>query len=469
MIRIFNISEDVNTMSIKTKEGAMISRINRSVLTFFILLSLLFFSSCNPLSNEQEELIRELDESLIPLEYSSPYALNDNQLSFLETVKDAKIVGVGEATHGTRDFFQMKHRIFRYMVENCGHKAFGFEADFAESIYLDRYVLHGEGDLEELMKTKMIFWVWKTREVLMLLEWMRYYNSSRPDEEKIHYVGFDCQFCIHHPVLLREYLEDTHPRLWADISPIINEVKDITQDEFNEMEESVYYDILAQLGLAIERIEAEKDLLTARLSSMEYAVVKQLVNTVKQMVTYRYLKNRFVGGSNYTYRDRYMAQNALWIADLFGPDTKITIWAHNAHVAKDPDFYGGSLGHNLHKSLNHRYRSIGFSFCRGRFRARGWDENRNKTEPIVHEITSEPRKDSTNFLLHHASHPIFAFHLAAIPADSRWAEWFAEPRPMLDIGSFFTGHAGDFYYSLRTGDFFDWLIHIEETEASELL
>lgn len=73
-----------------------------------------------------------------------------------------------------RVFFQMKHRIFQYLVEYCQHRAIGFEADFAESIYINNYVLTGEGNLRELMKEKMFFWTWKTEEVLELLDLIIY-------------------------------------------------------------------------------------------------------------------------------------------------------------------------------------------------------------------------------------------------------------------------------------------------------
>ena len=80
------------------------------------------------MTDDQHLLVDELNNYLIPLE-SPPLDLTDSDLNYLHRLKDAKVVGLGEATHGTRDFFQMKHRIFRYLVEKSQHKVIGFEAD----------------------------------------------------------------------------------------------------------------------------------------------------------------------------------------------------------------------------------------------------------------------------------------------------------------------------------------------------
>ena len=208
----------------------MLNMFKSFIITICIFIQVLTFFSCKvgdsqstELTEQQLRLIQELNDWLTPLG-ASPLELTDNELNFLDQLSFAKIVGLGEATHGTREFFQMKHRIFQYLVENLNHKAFGFEADFAECIYINNYVTKGEGDLEDLMKTKMHFWTWRTEEVKELLEWMKNYNMGKSDEEKIHYVGFDCQYTDLQPDLIREYLEPLLPSPWETASPILDQV-----------------------------------------------------------------------------------------------------------------------------------------------------------------------------------------------------------------------------------------------------
>src|SRR5688500_202128 len=117
-------------------------------------------------------LIETLDHELMPLS-SDPAQWTDEQLVFLDDVSDRAIVGLGEATHGSSEFFKAKHRMLKYLVENHGFRIFAIEADFGESIFLNQAVLSSDkSQIESLMKNKMHFWTWRTDEVRDLLYWM---------------------------------------------------------------------------------------------------------------------------------------------------------------------------------------------------------------------------------------------------------------------------------------------------------
>ncbi|MGD2086255.1 MAG: erythromycin esterase family protein [Candidatus Aminicenantes bacterium] len=442
--------------------------------SFFIIISIfiqLFFSlSCqlgqsSEFTEQQQRLIRELNDWLIPLG-ASPLELTDNELSFLDQLSFAKIVGLGEATHGTREFFQMKHRIFQYLVENLNHKAFGFEADFAECLYLNNYVTKGEGDLEDLMKTKMHFWTWRTEEVKELLEWMKDYNMGKSDKEKIHYVGLDCQFTDLHIDLIREYLEPLLPGFWETASPILDQVNNFTPSEYRLLSSEEYVSLKAQLESLETQLAANKDQLVADSSSSEYQITSQLFRTFRQafIVLYHIFNNI---NDNTNWRDRFMAENALWIADFFGPDTKITLWAHNFHVAKYNSYRsGGVIGYNLHTALSNLYQVVGFGFSQGKFNA---GVRSSRTEIDEHEITAEPKQDSVNMIFHNAANSNFAFHLDAIPAGSEWENWLTAPVLFLNIGALFNGRPQDYYWDTDLPALYNWIIYFDTTTASRLI
>ncbi|HYG64532.1 MAG TPA: erythromycin esterase family protein, partial [Thermoanaerobaculia bacterium] len=83
---------------------------------------------------------------------------------------DARIVSLGEATHGTREFFLMKHRLLEFLVEEMGFTHFSIEANMPETYKMNEYVLEGQGDPEELLEG-MLFWTWNTQEVLDMIHW----------------------------------------------------------------------------------------------------------------------------------------------------------------------------------------------------------------------------------------------------------------------------------------------------------
>ena len=94
-----------------------------------------------------------------------------------QIIGDARIVSVGEATHGTREFFQLKHRLFEYLATELGFTIFAIEANWPESLAIDEYVQTGKGDPQKALDG-IYFWTWNTEEVLDLIRWMRRYNED---------------------------------------------------------------------------------------------------------------------------------------------------------------------------------------------------------------------------------------------------------------------------------------------------
>jgi erythromycin esterase-like protein len=107
-----------------------------------------------------------------------------------QAVGDARIVALGEATHGTREFFQLKHRMVEFLASQMGFSIFAIEANMPEAYQLNDYVLHGTGDPAALIKG-MYFWTWDTQEVLEMVKWMRAFNES--GKGRIQFTGFDMQ------------------------------------------------------------------------------------------------------------------------------------------------------------------------------------------------------------------------------------------------------------------------------------
>ena len=107
-----------------------------------------------------------------------------------ELVGDARIVALGECTHGTREIFQMKHRLTEFLASEMGFTLFSIEASTPEAYRVDDFVSRGEGDPAELIRG-MYFWTWSTAEVLDMVRWMRAFNEQ--GSQHIAFTGFDMQ------------------------------------------------------------------------------------------------------------------------------------------------------------------------------------------------------------------------------------------------------------------------------------
>src|SRR5882762_6879115 len=105
-------------------------------------------------------------------------------------IGNARIVSLGEATHGSREFFQLKHRMMEFLATEMGFTIFSIEANMPEAYRLNDYVLNGTGDPAKLIKG-MYFWTWDTQEVLKMVLWMREFNKSA--KGRVQFTGFDMQ------------------------------------------------------------------------------------------------------------------------------------------------------------------------------------------------------------------------------------------------------------------------------------
>jgi len=105
-----------------------------------------------------------------------------------DILKDKKVVAMGEATHGTKEFFQMKHRMLEFLVNEMGYNVFGIEACMSDCMAINDYVINGKGDAKQSV-SGMGFWTWDTKEVVDMVEWMREYNKTHI--KKVKFYGFD--------------------------------------------------------------------------------------------------------------------------------------------------------------------------------------------------------------------------------------------------------------------------------------
>lgn len=103
-----------------------------------------------------------------------------------------RIVGLGEATHGTREFFLFKHRLLEFLVREMGFTVFAIESGREACLPIDRYVRHGEGDAAGALAGQG-YWTWDTEEVLAMIRWMREHNRTVPEERKVGFFGLDAR------------------------------------------------------------------------------------------------------------------------------------------------------------------------------------------------------------------------------------------------------------------------------------
>ncbi len=129
------------------------------------------------------------------LTFSSPLATTEDLDPLLERIGDARYVLLGEASHGTHEYYQRRARISRRLIEEKGFRFIAVEGDWPDCYRVNRYV---QGELGETTAEAVLreydrwpTWMWANWEVVALAEWLRWHNEGQADEQRVGFYGLD--------------------------------------------------------------------------------------------------------------------------------------------------------------------------------------------------------------------------------------------------------------------------------------
>jgi len=405
------------------------------------------------------DLVSPLKEEFHPMG-QDPLQWSDNEIQATALFSEKSVVALGEATHGTAEFFDAKHRIFRHLVEKEGFRVFAIEADFGESVILNKAIQESRtSDIKPLMLSTMLFWTWKTTEVHRLLEWMSEYNRGKPAEAKLQYMGVDCQANLNNAPLVYDYLQSADmPFLsWAD--SLLEVCKTATLYNFKFHTEETFIAYIKNLSSLRDSISHYKTALTVNKTEQEYQLLVHLVEVIRQTSEVSFNYTRHSADNN---RDWYMADNVMWLREYF-PTAKVVIWAHNAHISNDKDF--GSMGSYLKGRLGDDYHMLGFLFSKGSFNAIGIS-GANYLPLAARAITEEPKANSVNAIFSSANEPVFSIAISDLDNYPEWVSAFSDGLEFFHFGAVF-GTTPDYFPFKRT--YYDQIIYFDHTNAATIL
>lgn len=282
-----------------------------------------------------------------------------SDLQFLErVVGGAQVVGLGEATHGTREFFQLKDRLVRYLVTELGFTTLAMEAGASDIELLNDYVLHGNGDLDSAL-TAQGYIGWDTEEIAAMFEWMRTYNNGVSVERRVHVVGLDILMHARGRTRVLEYVQTHAPARLAETKTLL---QTLAEEEAN----------LGSTRLRPERVAASQHQLEilrdfllaqagtgadvghgARVAARDVARMIQRAQSAIPPEAPGHL-NRSVA----------MGRNLVELIEERA-GSKVIVWAHNVHVTDRNREGTANLGSELRARFGEAYYAIGFEFGRG--------------------------------------------------------------------------------------------------------
>lgn len=253
---------------------------------------------------------------------------------------DCRVVLLGEASHGTSEFYRARAAITRRLVERHGFRIVALEADWPDAAVIDRHVRHREpNEAAAPPFTRFPTWMWRNAEVASLFRWMRTYNEARPLHERAGVYGLDLYSLNASMRAVIDYLDDVDP-----------ETAKVARERYACLtpwaKEPAHYGLAAQtyghakcedavLDMLDEMLEKRVEF--ARQGGADWLEAEQNARLVANAENYYRAMYRGAAES-WNVRDAHMAETLLQLMKSLGTGAsqasppKAVVWAHNSHI-----------------------------------------------------------------------------------------------------------------------------------------
>lgn len=413
-------------------------------------------------------LSRLVRESLEPIEGSSSRDLD----ALLDRIGDARVVLLGESTHGSSEFYRMRARISRALIERRGFDFIAIEGDWPDAARVDDYV-QGEAPRTRVEFTpfaRFPQWMWRNREMLELVDWLRDFHT-RQRTRRVGFHGLDLYSMFTSIAVVLRYLDDVDPAAAR-----------VARERYGAL--TPWQKDPAAYGRAV---------LVGRYQSSESAVVAILRELLQQRLEYgradgkRFFdaaqNARLVADAEHYYRAMYYASAASWnlrdghmfntlesLLEYYGPESRGIVWEHNSHVgnarATEMSLRGElNVGQLCRERLGARGYSIGLGTDHGTVAAAAqWGD------PFQRMRIRPAQAESYERVFHETGVP--AFHLPLRqPRRRELRPELEEPRLERAIGVIYRPETEleSHYFYASLPQQFDEFIWFDETQAVEPL
>jgi protein-L-isoaspartate(D-aspartate) O-methyltransferase len=247
---------------------------------------------------------------------------------------DARVLLLGEASHGTSEFYRARDAITRHFVEHHGMRIVAAEADWPDMAVVDRFVRHRPPrDGAEAPFTRFPTWMWRNREFEALTQWMRGFNEARAPDDRAGLFGLDLYSLGRSIRAVVDYLEGVDPDLartarsrYSCLVPWTGEPQ-----EYGRLAWSSGHAFCekAAVEMLVDLLHKRAELMAGDDSNwFDAAQNARLIRNAE-----KYYRTMYHGAAeSWNQRDRHMFETLQHLLEAGGPDTKAVVWAHNSHL-----------------------------------------------------------------------------------------------------------------------------------------
>ena len=398
----------------------------------------------------------------------------------LSLIGDAQFVLIGEASHGTHEFYKCRAEITKRLIAEKNFSAVAVEADFPDAYRVNRYI-RGEGKDETAEESlsdfqKFPLWMWRNAEVLNFVEWLRTHNENLNINQRVGFYGIDL-YSLHSSMeAVLKYLDEIDPEAARRARYRYSCFEDYGED-------AQHYGYAASFDLSKscedEAIKQLSDLQRRAFGYMnrdgfvardEYIFAEQNARLVINAEEY-YREMFRERVSSWNLRDRHMTETLTALAahlELQNQPPKIVVWAHNSHLGDARATDMSERGEwNVGQLIREKFgagnvRLIGFTTFEGTVAAAS-----NWNEPAQLKKVNQGIKGSFENLFHQTELPQFFLDLR----DEEISKILRKPLLERAIGVIYrpaTERDSHYFYADLPKQF-DGVIHFDRTRAVEPL
>ncbi len=399
----------------------------------------------------------------------------------LKHIGDARYVLIGEASHGTHEFYSERARITKRLIREMGFSAVAVEADWPDAYRINRYV-RGVGDgatsIEALSGfTRFPIWMWRNADVLDFIGWLHDYNGSLPyGGTKAGFYGLDLYSLYGSMEAVLNYLDKVDPEAakraryrYSCFEHFGEDTQAYGYSASFGLSEPCQEEVVKQL-VELQSKSGEYANRDGRIAEDEFFYAEQNARLVKNAE--EYYRTMFQGRiSSWNLRDSHMMETLDALVahlDRHVPSTKVVVWAHNSHLGDARATEVGRMGEwNIGQLVRERHGGeaclVGFTTYTGTVTAADdWAEppKRKKVNPAL--------PGSYESLFHVTGMSRFLLNLRQ---GNTATDALREPRLERAIGVIYRPETErvSHYFDCHLSDQFDAIIHIDETRALEPL
>ena len=400
--------------------------------------------------------------------------------ALLAAIGEARIVLIGEATHGTHEFYRHRALITGRLIREKGFRAIAVEADWPDAYRVNRYV-RGVGRDQEAIDSLADFkrfpaWMWRNADVLDFVGWLRSFNDHRPEADRAGFYGLDLYSLHASAEAVLSYLHKVDPdsaararTRYACFDRFGDELQAYAYAAGSGLTPSCEQEVVSEL-VELRRRAADYATRDGRIAADEYFVAEQNARVVRNAEAYY---RTMLGGrvQSWNLRDRHMADTLRELRKFLGrstPGIRVVVWAHNSHLgdarATEVGQHGElNLGQLVREEFGDEAVLIGLTTHSGTVTAAAeWDG------PAERRHVRPSRPDSYERLFHDTGIDRFLLPLRKDPEVQRVLR---PPRLERAIGVIYAPRTErqSHYFHAALPDQFDYVLHFDETRAVEPL